>query len=144
MPIKEENNFGEITISETVLRDITYKTVEKFMKEEQIFNQKIERELSKNIRIVHNEDDSLSLTLKIPAKYGENIVDFSKKVQKSIKEELEKMSEIFITNVDITIESLEYINMGEEIEENVEEDYDEYIEENTEETEEDEEQKGNE
>lgn len=126
MPIKEDNNFGEITISETVLRDITYKTVEKFLKEEKIFNQKIEKELAKNIKIVHNEDESLSLILKIPAKYGENIVDFSKKVQKLIKEELEKMSEVFITNVDITIESLEYINMGEEeVEENSEEDYEE-------------------
>jgi uncharacterized alkaline shock family protein YloU len=142
MPIKEENNFGEITISETVLRDITYKTVEKFMKEEKIYNQKIEKELAKNIRIVHNEDDSLSLTLKIPAKYGENIVEFSKKVQKSIKEELEKMSEIFITNVDITIESLEYINMGEEIEENPEDDYVEEYEEAEQDEEDD--QKGNE
>ena len=142
MPIKEENNFGEITISETVLRDITYKTVEKFMKEEKIYNQKIEKELAKNIRIVHNEDESLSLTLKIPAKYGENIVEFSKKVQKSIKEELEKMSEIFITNVDITIESLEYINMGEEIEENPEEDYSEEYEEVEQDEEDD--QKGNE
>lgn len=142
MPIKEENNFGEITISETVLRDITYKTVEKFMKEEKIYNQKIEKELAKNIRIVHNEDDSLSLTLKIPAKYGENIVEFSKKVQKSIKEELEKMSEIFITNVDITIESLEYINMGEEIEENPEDDYVEEYEEVEQDEEDD--QKGNE
>jgi uncharacterized alkaline shock family protein YloU len=141
MPIKEENNFGEITISETVLRDITFKTVEKFMKEEKIYNQKIEKELAKNIRIVHNEDDSLSLTLKIPAKYGENIVEFSKKVQKSIKEELEKMSEIFITNVDISIESLEYINMDEEIEENPEEDY---VEEYEEETVEEDDKKGNE
>lgn len=142
MPIKEENNFGEITISETVLRDITYKTVEKFMREEKIYNQKIEKELAKNIRIVHNEDDSLSLTLKIPAKYGENIVEFSKKVQKSIKEELEKMSEIFITNVDITIESLEYINMGEEIEENPEDDYVEEYEEAEQDEEDD--KKGNE
>ncbi len=141
MPIKEENNFGEITISETVLRDITYKTVEKFMKEEKIYNEKIEKDLSKNIKIVHNKDDSLSLNLKIPAKYGENIVEFSKKVQKSIKEELEKMSEIFITNVDITIESLEYINMGEEIEENPENDYSEEYEE---EKDEEDDQKGSE
>lgn len=133
MPIKEENNFGEITISETVLRDIAYKTVERFMKEEKIYNQKIEKDLSKNIRIIHNEDDSLSLTLKIPAKYGENIVEFSKKVQKSIKEELEKMSEIFITNIDITIESLEYINMDEEMEDSQEDYLEESERENTEE-----------
>jgi uncharacterized alkaline shock family protein YloU len=111
------------------------------MKEEKIYNEKIEKDLSKNIKIVHNEDDSLSLNLKIPAKYGENIVEFSKKVQKSIKEELEKMSEIFITNVDITIESLEYINMGEEIEENPENDYSEEYEE---EKDEEDDQKGSE
>jgi len=106
MPIKEENNFGEITISETVLRDITFKTVEKFMKEEKIYNQKIEKELAKNIRIVHNEDDSLSLTLKIPAKYGENIVEFSKNIQKAIKDDLERIAEVYVSNIDVSIENL--------------------------------------
>jgi uncharacterized alkaline shock family protein YloU len=108
MPIKEDNNFGEITISENVLRDITYKTIENFLMEEKIYTNKVQKELMKNIKIANNDDGSLSVFLRIPAKYGENIVEFSKKAQKIIKEELEKMSEIFITNVDISIENLEY------------------------------------
>lgn len=108
MTIKEENNFGEITISESVLRDITFKTTEKMLKEKEIYTNKIQRELIKTIKILKNEDGSIGVVLKLPAKYGENIVDFSRTIQSLIKDELEKMSEIFVNNIDITIESLEH------------------------------------
>jgi len=119
MTIRQENSFGEITISETVLRDITFKTVEKFLTEKEIYSNKIQREMQKNIKINHNDDGSVGMVLRIPAKYGENVVEFSRGVQANIKDELEKMSEIYVANIDITIESLEHPIIKEEEEENV-------------------------
>lgn len=119
MTIRQENSFGEITISETVLRDITFKTVEKYLTEKEIYSNKIQKEMQKNIKINHNDDGSVGMALRIPAKYGENVVEFSRGVQANIKDELEKMSEIYVANIDITIESLEHPILKEEEEEEI-------------------------
>lgn len=119
MSIKEENNFGQIKISETVLKNIAYKSLEKFLKEEKIYTLKIEKDLPKNIKIVKNEDQSITVTVKTTAKYGENIVEFSKKLQELIKNELEKMADVYVTNIEVIIETLEYPTT-EELEQSIE------------------------
>lgn len=106
MPLNEENDYGEISTSENVLKDLVFKTVETFLKSQKIYNDKIQKDLQKSIKIVVNDDQSVSVSLKLPAKYGENIVEFSKEVQKSIKEDLEKIAEAYVSNVDIAIENL--------------------------------------
>lgn len=106
MPLNEENDYGEIITSENVLKDLVFKTVETFLKSQKIYNDKIQKDLQKSIKIVVNDDQSVSVSLKLPAKYGENIVEFSKEVQKSIKEDLEKIAEAYVSNVDIAIENL--------------------------------------
>ncbi|BBE31859.1 hypothetical protein OSSY52_20000 [Tepiditoga spiralis] len=118
MSIKEENNFGQINISETVLKNIAYKSLEKFLKEEKIYNLKIEKDLPKNIKIGKNEDQSITVTVKTAAKYGENIVEFSKKLQELIKNELEKMADVYVTNIEVIVESLEY-PITEELEQSI-------------------------
>ena len=72
-----------------------------------------------------NDDTSVSIYLKIPAKYGENIVEYSKRAQKKIKDELEKLAQVYVSNIDITIET---ISKPEEIEE----EFEEFMEEETE------------
>ncbi|RAO99633.1 hypothetical protein PW5551_02390 [Petrotoga sp. 9PW.55.5.1] len=106
MPLNEENDYGEIITSENVLKDLVFKTVETFLKSQKMYNDKIQKDLQKSIKIVVNDDQSVSVSLKLPAKYGENIVEFSKEVQKSIKEDLEKIAEAYVSNVDIAIENL--------------------------------------
>jgi len=108
MPLKETNNFGEVSISENVIRDITYKSLEIFLKEESIFTPKVEKDIQKNVKITKNEDESITVTIRTAAKYGENIVEFSRKLQGLIKTELEKMSELFVNNIDVFIDDLEY------------------------------------
>lgn len=102
-----------------------YKTVEKYLKEEKIFNEKIQKDLQKSIKVSVNDDTSVSIYLKIPAKYGENIVEYSKRAQKKIKDELEKLAQVYVSNIDITIET---ISKPEEIEE----EFEEFMEEETE------------
>ncbi|HOO74222.1 MAG TPA: Asp23/Gls24 family envelope stress response protein [Tepiditoga sp.] len=108
MPLKETNNFGEVSISENVIRDITYKSLEIFLKEESIFTPRIEKDIQKNVKITKNEDESITVTIRTAAKYGENIVEFSRKLQGLIKTELEKMSELFVNKIDVFIDDLEY------------------------------------
>jgi len=108
MPVNQHNTFGEISISEAVLKDITLKTVETFLKAEKIYTDKVKRDLPKNVRITADENGSVSIGLKITGKYGENLIDFTKKLQILVKEEVEKMSEINVATIDITIEELEY------------------------------------
>lgn len=125
MPLTEQNDYGTISISENVLKDMVYKTVEKYLKEEKIFNEKIQKDLQKSIKVSVNDDTSVSIYLKIPAKYGENIVEYSKRAQKKIKDELEKLAQVYVSNIDITIET---ISKPEEIEE----EFEEFMEEETE------------
>lgn len=125
MPLTEQNDYGTISISENVLKDMVYKTVEKYLKEEKIFNEKIQKDIQKSIKVSVNDDTSVSIYLKIPAKYGENIVEYSKRAQKKIKEELEKLAQVYVSNIDITIET---ISKPEEIEE----EFEEFMEEETE------------
>lgn len=133
MPLTEQNDYGTISISENVLKDMVYKTVEKYLKEERIFNEKIQKETQKSVKVSVNDDTSVSVSLKIPAKYGENIVEYSKRVQRKIKEELEKLAQVYVSNIDITIET---IAKPEEIEEEYEEFMEEYMEKEVEEEEE--------
>ncbi|KUK15429.1 MAG: Uncharacterized protein XD53_1145 [Petrotoga mobilis] len=127
MALNEENDFGEISISENVLKDLVFKSVEDYMKEQKVYNEKIQKDLQKSIKITINDDSSVSVSLKVPAKYGENIVEFSKNIQKAVKDDLEKIAEVYISNIDISIENLvkpeeleEYEEMEEETLENEE------------------------
>lgn len=120
MALNEENDFGEISISENVLKDLVFKSVEDYMKEQKVYNEKIQKDLQKSIKITINDDSSVSVSLKVPAKYGENIVEFSKNIQKAVKDDLEKIAEVYISNIDISIENLvkpEELEEYEEIEE---------------------------
>ena len=108
MPLNEENDYGEISISENVLKDLVYKSVEGHLKEKKIFDSKIQKEL-----------------------------------QKSIKVELEKIAEVYVSNIDITIDTLlkpEEIEEYEEEYEEVQEDENEEKEKAEEKDEEDEEE----
>ncbi|PNR96537.1 Asp23/Gls24 family envelope stress response protein [Petrotoga olearia] len=120
MALNEENDFGEISISENVLKDLVFKSVEGYMKEQKVYNEKIQKDLQKSIKITINDDSSVSVSLKVPAKYGENIVEFSKNIQKAVKDDLERIAEVYISNIDVSIENLvkpEELEEYEEIEE---------------------------
>ncbi|ABX31725.1 protein of unknown function DUF322 [Petrotoga mobilis SJ95] len=106
MPLNEENDFGEISISENVLKDLVFKSVEGYLKEQKVYNEKIQKDLQKSIKITINDDASVSISLKVPAKYGQNIVEFSKNIQKVIKDDLEKIAEVYVSNIDVSIENL--------------------------------------
>jgi len=129
MPLNEENDFGEISISENVLKDLVFKSVEGYLKEQKVYNEKIQKELQKSIKITINDDSSISVSLKVPAKYGENIVEFSKNIQKAVKDDLEKIAEVYVSSIDVSIENLvkpeeleeEYQEIEEETLENEEE-----------------------
>ncbi|PNR93711.1 Asp23/Gls24 family envelope stress response protein [Petrotoga sp. 9PWA.NaAc.5.4] len=144
MPLNEENDYGEISISENVLKDLVYKSVEGHLKEKKIFDSKIQKELQKSIKVVINDDASVSLSLKVPAKYGENIVSFTKEIQKIIKEELEKIAEVYVSNVDVTIDTLlkpEEIEEYEEVQEGENEEKEKAEEKDDDDEEEEEEEK---
>jgi uncharacterized alkaline shock family protein YloU len=126
MPLNEENDFGEISISENVLKDLVFKSVEGYLKDQKVYNEKIQKELQKSIKIIINEDSSVSISLKVPAKYGENIVEFSKNIQKAIKDDLERIAEVYVSNIDVSIENLV---KPEELEEEYEEIEEETLEE---------------
>ena len=85
MPVNQHNTFGEISISEAVLKDITLKTVETFLKAEKIYTDKVKRDLPKNVRITADENGSVSIGLKITGKYGENLIDFTKNCKYSLR-----------------------------------------------------------
>ncbi|MBL5980749.1 hypothetical protein NAAC61_00750 [Petrotoga sp. 8T1HF07.NaAc.6.1] len=144
MPLNEENDFGEISISENVLKDLVFKSVEGYLKEQKVYNEKIQKELQKSIKITINDDASVSISLKVPAKYGQNIVEFSKNIQKAIKDDLERIAEVYVSNIDVSIENLVKPEELEEEYEEMEETEEEPLEnEESPETEkEDEEQKG--
>ncbi|KAF2955328.1 Asp23/Gls24 family envelope stress response protein [Marinitoga sp. 38H-ov] len=106
MAINEHNQFGELEFTDTALKELAIKSYELFFKEQVPDFELNEKDLTKMIKIVENDDETISIYLKTKAKYGTSIIKFAKDLQDFLKTEVEKMTEVPVRNIDIVLDGL--------------------------------------
>ncbi|MBM7559189.1 Asp23/Gls24 family envelope stress response protein [Marinitoga litoralis] len=106
MAINENNQFGELEFTDSALKELAMKSYELFFKEQIPDAELNEKDLAKMIKIVENDDETISISLKTKAKYGSSIIKFAKDLQNFLKTEVEKMTEVPVRNVDIVLDGL--------------------------------------
>jgi uncharacterized alkaline shock family protein YloU len=106
MVINENNQFGELEFTDSALKELAMKSYELFFKEQIPDAELNEKDLAKMIKIVENDDETISISLKTKAKYGASIIKFAKDLQNFLKTEVEKMTEVPVRNVDIVLDGL--------------------------------------
>ncbi|KLO21133.1 hypothetical protein X275_10735 [Marinitoga sp. 1197] len=106
MPINENNQFGELSFTDGALKELTMKSYQLYFKENVPEIELNEKDIAKMIKIVENDDETISVYIKTKAKYGVSIIEFAKNLQKFLKSEVEKMTEVPVRNVDIVLDGL--------------------------------------
>lgn len=117
MAINENNQYGELTFTDTALKELAMKSYQLFFKENVPETEINEKDVSRMIKIVENDDGTISVYVKTKAKYGTSIIKFAKDLQEFLKSEVEKMTEVPVRNVDIVLDGLIVSNSEESIEE---------------------------
>jgi len=127
----EEEKFGNVKIDNDVLASIAGIVAKKVAGVHRISTslvgglaQMIRKKPDVGIKVVVGEDE-VGFELRVIVEYGVNIPEVTFMVQKSIKEEVEKMSGLKVSNVDVLVqgvhmvdrEGAEHEGIGEEDEE---------------------------
>ena len=117
MAINENNQFGELSFSDTALKELTMKSYQLFFKENVPEYELNDKDIAKMIKIIENDDETISVYIKTKAKYGTSIIQFAKDLQEFLKSEVEKMTEVPVRNIDIVLDGLIVSQMEQNIEE---------------------------
>ncbi|WGS64819.1 Asp23/Gls24 family envelope stress response protein [Marinitoga aeolica] len=117
MAINENNQFGELSFSDSALKELAMKSYQLFFKENVPEFELNDKDIAKMIKIVENDDETISVYIKTKAKYGTSIIQFAKDLQEFLKSEVEKMTEVPVRNIDIVLDGLIVSQAEENIEE---------------------------
>ncbi|WP_129407883.1 Asp23/Gls24 family envelope stress response protein [Marinitoga lauensis] len=117
MAINENNQFGELSFSDTALKELAMKSYQLFFKENVPEYELNDKDIAKMIKIIENDDETISVYIKTKAKYGTSIIQFAKDLQEFLKSEVEKMTEVPVRNIDIVLDGLIVSQMEQNIEE---------------------------
>jgi len=92
---------GNINISDEVLKEIAFRSFLEILEINP--NEKEAKKLKKNIEIERTPDDSVIVYVKTAAPYGKSIVEFGKRIMKNISENIQRMTEIPVTAVNVSV-----------------------------------------
>ncbi|ABR30707.1 hypothetical protein SU69_04320 [Thermosipho melanesiensis] len=90
---------GSINISDEVLKEIAFRSFIEILNPEE----KDVKKLKKNIEIERTPDDNVIVYVKTVAPYGQSLVEFGKKIMKNISENIQRMTELQVTAVNVSI-----------------------------------------
>ncbi len=102
----ERNSQGKIDISDQVITDVVILTLAKLEGKEISQKSKEYKYYRKQVSIDRQDDDSLSVAVKTKVKYGEKIPEVSKKIQEEITQEVENITGLKVTAVNVLIEDV--------------------------------------
>ncbi|MCR4782043.1 MAG: Asp23/Gls24 family envelope stress response protein [Lachnospiraceae bacterium] len=68
--------------------------------------------VARAIRVVRNEDSSISIQMIVSVKYGYSILKVTEHVQEKVKTSVESMTDITVKNVDVKVSSVDVKNMN--------------------------------
>ncbi|QTA38403.1 Asp23/Gls24 family envelope stress response protein [Thermosipho ferrireducens] len=92
---------GSINISDDVLKEIAFRS---FLEVLEITpDDKESKRLKKSVEIERTPEDGVIVYVKTSAPYGKSIVEFGRKIMKNISENIQRMTELQVVAVNVTI-----------------------------------------
>lgn len=92
---------GSINISDEVLKEIAFRSFLEVL--ELSVDDKDAKKLKKNIEIERTPDDNVIVNVKTVAPYGKSLVEFGKKIMQNISENIQRMTELQVSAVNVSI-----------------------------------------
>ncbi|ANE41386.1 hypothetical protein JM64_04905 [Fervidobacterium ngatamarikiense] len=92
---------GNITVSDNVISEIAYRSICSVYGVEP--DDKDFKKLRKNISVERTPEDNVIINVKLEAPYGENILEFSKNIMKTITENVSQMTEKVVEAVNVVV-----------------------------------------
>ncbi|MBB6062899.1 putative alkaline shock family protein YloU [Thermosipho japonicus] len=92
---------GSINISDEVLKEIAFRSFLEVL--ELSADDKDAKKLKRNIEIERTPDDNVIVSVKTVAPYGKSLVEFGKKIMQNISENIQRMTELQVSAVNVSI-----------------------------------------
>ena len=108
-----EKGFGNIEISDSVIKEIAVRSVSEFL---EISEEKSIKKVKKSLSIQREPEGSVVVNLKIDVPYGEPIPDYVSKLMEKLKNDIERMTELTVEAVNVTVEDIFEVSREEELE----------------------------
>lgn len=125
---KISGEYGDINIADNVIIDIAAVALSK-IDDVHIEDRKNLKKLKKNITLQHDSSDDIEkliINVRVSVKYGRSIVEVAKDIQKLLKEEVQDLTGMEISEINVKIEDIVFEepknieNLEKEIQENLE------------------------
>jgi len=98
-----EKGFGNIEISDSVIKEIAVRSVSEFL---EISEEKSIKKVKKSLSVQREPEGSVVVNLKIDVPYGEPIPDYVSKLMEKLKNDIERMTELTVEAVNVTVEDI--------------------------------------
>ncbi len=92
---------GNVTISDNVISEIAYRSICSAYGVEP--DNKEFKKIRKNISVERTPQDNVIINVKLDIPYGENILEFSKKIMKNVRENVTQMTDKVVEAVNIVV-----------------------------------------
>ena len=121
-----EKGFGNIEISDSVIKEIAVRSVSEFL---EISEEKDIKKVKKNLSIQREPEGTIVVNLKIDVPYGEPIPNYVSRLMEKLKNDIERMTELTVEAVNVTVEDIFEVEKEEKEEEETQEEISEKTEE---------------
>jgi len=92
---------GNVTVSDSVITEIAFRSICSVYGVEP--ENKDVKKFRKNIAVERTPEDNVIINVKLEVPYGENILEFSRNIMKSIADNISQMTEKVVEAVNITV-----------------------------------------
>ncbi len=100
----ETKGMGSIDISDDAIKEIALRSVFSTL---EIADEKKQKRIRKSIEIDRSPEDNVTINLKITVPFGKSLVEVAQKIMERVKMDIERMTELQVVAVNVTIEDVE-------------------------------------
>ncbi|HEY8542981.1 MAG TPA: Asp23/Gls24 family envelope stress response protein [Pseudothermotoga sp.] len=100
----ETKGIGSIDISDNAIREIALRSVFSVL---EITDERKQKRVRKSLEIDRSPEDNITINLKIGVPFGKPLVEMGQKIMERVKSDIERMTELQVVAVNVTIEDIE-------------------------------------
>ncbi|KAF2958521.1 hypothetical protein AS159_02155 [Thermotoga sp. Ku-13t] len=113
-----DKGFGTIDISDNAIREIAFKSACSVL---EFTDEKKQKKLRKSIDIERTPEDNIIVSMKISVPFGKPLTEIARKLMEQVKLDIERMTDLQVVSVNVTIEDVEESTSTKEEEEETKE-----------------------
>ncbi|HOJ87562.1 MAG TPA: Asp23/Gls24 family envelope stress response protein [Pseudothermotoga sp.] len=100
----ETKGMGSIDISDNAIREIALRSVFSVL---EITDERKQKKIRKSLEIDRSPEDNITINLKIGLPFGKSLIEMGQKIMERVKMDIERMTELQVVAVNVTIEDIE-------------------------------------